>query len=76
MRMLTNSCVHDWFTYMVYNMCIPRVYVTPVSQLLSLSSTAYIKEEDITDMFHPDIILTSTVKQTFHQVSNKLDTIV
>ena len=53
-----------------------QVDITPVSQLLSLSSTAYIKEEDITDIFHPDVISTSTVKQTFDQVSNHLDTIV
>ena len=51
--------------------------VLPIGQMLSqLSPTTYIAEEDVLDIFNPDVISTSTVKQGFDQVADQLDTII
>lgn len=51
--------------------------IVPIGQMLpQLSSNTYITEADILDIFNPDVVSTSTVKQGFDQVTNQLDTIV
>lgn len=44
--------------------------------LPQLSSNAYISDEDILDIFNPNVVSTSTVKQSFNEVTVQLDEIV
>ena len=51
--------------------------IIPLNQVLQQPSpTAYISEKDVLDIFHPDVISTSTVKKSFDEVTNRLDMIV
>ena len=41
-----------------------------------LPPNAYVSDGDILDIFNPDVVSASTVKQTFDEVTDQLDTIV
>ena len=53
--------------------------VVPLNQVLQQrlpSPKAYISEKEVLDIFHPDVISTSTVKKSFDEVTSRLDKIV
>ena len=51
--------------------------IVPLNQVLQQPSPkAYVSEKDVLDIFHPDVISTSTVKKSFDEVTNRLDMIV
>ena len=48
------------------------VLLNQVLQQRLPSPKAYISEKDVLDIFHPDVISTSTVKKSFDEVTSRL----